>query len=123
MLQGPRMQSFYGSTEAINVNGTEICPLTTWDSKITSVLAMLGGVGGLTGDKLKQEKDIPSPPSSSSEQRVFKNLYERFVYVVNREYEMVFGTVDDVLVGEGVDVFLPANTIPNTELSDWVLSC
>jgi len=36
MLQGPRMQSAFGSTEAINVNGTEISPITTWDSKITT---------------------------------------------------------------------------------------
>ena len=35
MLIGPRMQGPYGSTESVNRNGTEICPLTTWDSKIT----------------------------------------------------------------------------------------
>ncbi len=29
------MQGPFGSTEAVNRNGTEISPLTTWDSKIT----------------------------------------------------------------------------------------
>ena len=36
MLLGPRMQGPFGSTEAVLLNGTEISPLTTWDSKITS---------------------------------------------------------------------------------------
>jgi len=46
------MQGPFGSTEAINVSGTEISPLVTWDSKITTVLAMLGGVSNLVEDGL-----------------------------------------------------------------------
>jgi hypothetical protein len=45
MLQGPRMQGYFGSTEAVNLNGTLISPLTTWDSKVTTLVAMLGGMG------------------------------------------------------------------------------
>ncbi len=75
MISGPKMQgsSFswplfamlcsnlhigpHGSTEAILVNGTEISPLLTWDTKITTVLAMLGKLiiyWQITSDKEKQ---------------------------------------------------------------------
>ena len=33
MLAGPRMQGPYGSTESVNLAGTEISPVITWDSK------------------------------------------------------------------------------------------
>lgn len=112
MLLGPRMQSFYGSTEAINVNGTEICPLTTWDSKITTVLAMLGGVGDIVGEGLKSEID------STGE---FKSSYDRFVYVTNREYEALFGSTN--LYGEEIPIALPKDRIPQDQLSDWTLKC
>ena len=106
MLLGPRMQSFYGSTEAINVNGTEICPLTTWDSKITTVLAMLGDVGNIVDEGLKAE------PDSTGE---FKSSYDRFVYVTNREYEGLFGS--STLYGEEIPIALPKDIIPQDQLS------
>jgi hypothetical protein len=112
MIIAPRMQSSYGSTEAININGTEICPLTTWDSKITTVLAMLGGVGPIVQEGLSAEAD----PTHE-----FKNLYERFVSVTNREYERVFGT--GVLAGEGMPVALPKARVPQDQLADWELKC
>ncbi len=59
------MQGPYGSTEAINVNGTEISPLVTWDSKITTVLAMLGGVSNLVEDGLNSIYAIASLDSLS----------------------------------------------------------
>ncbi len=109
MLRASRMQSCYGSTEAINVNGTEICPLTTWDSKITTVLGMLGGVGNLVAQKLKREID-----------GTYESSFDRFVYVVNREYSKVFG--NDVLPGSDIPIQLPQKQVP-TVLSDWKLSC
>ena len=51
-LDAPRMQSCYGSVEAINRNGTEISPLLTWDAKITNILAMLGGIGEIVKEGL-----------------------------------------------------------------------
>jgi len=42
MLMGPRMQSKFGSTEAVSLNGKLLCPLTTWDAKITTIQAMAG---------------------------------------------------------------------------------
>ncbi len=111
MLQGSRMQSFFGSTEAINVNGTEICPLTTWDSKITTVLAMLGGVGPIVAGGLKSEVVVGDE---------FDTIYDRFVAVVSREHQRVFG--DGFLLGEDVPFMLPPSTIPDV-LSDWKLNC
>ena len=111
MLDGPRMQSRYGSTEAINANGTEISPLVTWDSKITTVLAMLGGVGDIVKEGLRAEKDS-----------VYGSLYDRFVYVVNREYELAFGGIEEVH-GTNVGWALPSVHIPTDQLSDWVINC
>lgn len=101
------MQSQYGSTEAINANGTEISPLTTWDSKITTVLAMLGGVGDIVERGLRREPDA-----------AYGTAYGRFVYVVNREHERVFGSVEKVL-GDEYPYMTPAVAVPTTELSDW----
>lgn len=112
MLLGPRMQSKFGSTEAINANGTEISPLTTWDSKITTVLAMLGGIGAINERALRQE------PGGG----VFKSAYERFVYVVDREHRWLFGDESKVH-GEEIPFVLPAVHVPTDALSDWSLSC
>lgn len=108
MLQAPRMQSGYGSTEAINVNGTEISPLTTWDSKITTVLAMLGGVGDLVAEGMKGERDSRHG-----------STYLRFVHVVAREHEIVFG---ENFVGIDVEYCLPLDPVPKL-LNEWDLKC
>ena len=125
MLQGPRMQSRYGSTEAINVNGTEISPLTTWDSKITTVLGMFGGVGAINQQALLREPDIRSvfetTDKSLPAQDAFKSAYERFVYVVKREHELLFGT--DPLPGEDIPLQRPPAPVPSDQLSDWDLTC
>lgn len=41
MLKGSAMQNLYGSTEAIDINGLTISLVITWDSKITTIVAML----------------------------------------------------------------------------------
>lgn len=107
MLSGPRMQSSYGSTEAINANGTEISPLTTWDSKITTVLAMLGGIGDLVARALKSEPDS-----------LHGTAYHRFVHIVNHEFSLVFPSESAVL-GDEFDFVIPNSTIPSDKLSDW----
>jgi hypothetical protein len=111
MLRGPRMQSSFGSTEAINVNGTEISPLTTWDSKITTVLAMLGGIGEINQRFLRAEKDPE-----------FGTSFNRFVYIVNREHSLLFGSEKEVLGGE-IPLMLPKDEVPTDQLKDWDLKC
>jgi hypothetical protein len=120
MLQGPRMQSKYGSTEAINVNGTEISPITTWDSKITTVLGMLGGVGPVVQKALMLEEDVRAT-QSGPEDLSFRSSYARFVYVVKREHELLFGT--EPLPGEDFPLQLPSTPVPSGQLSDWTLTC
>jgi hypothetical protein len=111
MLRGPRMQSSFGSTEAINANSTEISPLTTWDSKITTVVAMLGGVADITAEGLFREKDAQ-----------FGNSYNRFVNVVNREHALVFGKEEEIL-GDNIPFALPNTHLNTNTLSDWELTC
>lgn len=115
MLSGPRMQSRYGSTEAINTNGTMISPLTTWDSKITTVLAMLGGVGQLVGDSLKTEVDMVQQKMGKQ-----RSSYAAFVEVVAREHQRVFG---EGFVGDDVPFKLPSASIPTDALTDWDVAC
>jgi hypothetical protein len=55
MLLARKGQNCYGSTESLNVTGATVAPLTTWDSKITTVLASLGGIGDITVDALGLE--------------------------------------------------------------------
>ena len=43
MLSSPAGQNAYGSTESTLVDGSQVSPLVTWDSKITTVISMLGG--------------------------------------------------------------------------------
>lgn len=93
MLLGPRMQGPYGSTESISLNGTEFSPILTWDSKITSLFSFAGGSIDLV--------------------RVFlesRNLYPRFVTVLQREYSLAFG---DTLSGEEISFGLPNTAIPS----------
>jgi hypothetical protein len=109
MLKATRMQGPYGSTEAINVNGTEISPLVTWDSKITTVLAMLGGVGGITKNALKKESDL-----------IYGTSFDRFVYVLDREYQLVFR--DTAEKGSDIPLQLPVDRVPEV-MSNWDLNC
>jgi hypothetical protein len=111
MLQAPRMQSAFGSTEAVNRNGTEISPITTWDSKITTVLAMLGGVGDIVERGLRNDKDS-----------LHGTAFNRFVYVTDREHTKVFGTVDKIK-GDEFPFMTPNAKVPADKLSDWNLSC
>jgi len=99
MLAGPRCQGPYGSTEAVNINGTEISPLVTWDSKITSIFGLAGGIGAINAINLKKEKD--SVVTSQTK-------YDRFITVLDREYSLVFPN----LQGENIEFAIPNSTIP-----------
>lgn len=56
------------------MSGSEVSPLLTWDSKITTVLAMLGGLQDIV--KQRMIKD---------------NVYDKFIKVVDQEWTRVFG--------------------------------
>jgi hypothetical protein len=111
MLAGPRMQGPYGSTESVNLSGTEISPVVTWDSKskfrnkmcylrfsVTTVLGMLGGVHQINGKGL-----------------VAEDKFDRFYKVITREWNLKF----PVLSGENLPFLLPEVQIPRNKLPDF----
>lgn len=46
----------YGSTESTRVDGELVSALVTWDSKITTVVSLLGGVADLVRPKMKADR-------------------------------------------------------------------
>ena len=53
MVTGKKMQNPYGSTESERVDGTAVSSFVSWDSKITTVSALLGGVVDLVRSKME----------------------------------------------------------------------
>ncbi|KAJ6636684.1 hypothetical protein Bhyg_15277 [Pseudolycoriella hygida] len=103
MLQGSAMQNLYGSTEAINVNGLTISPVITWDSKITTVVAMLSsGLIDVTRQILRNE-----------------GKYDRFYNITESEWTRVFGANE--LLGEDIPWHLPTVSLPRNGLPDFTL--
>eukprot|EP01012_Entosiphon_sulcatum_P042783 TRINITY_DN5687_c0_g1_i1.p1 TRINITY_DN5687_c0_g1~~TRINITY_DN5687_c0_g1_i1.p1 ORF type:complete len:527 (-),score=79.40 TRINITY_DN5687_c0_g1_i1:42-1601(-) len=99
MLVARRGQGPYGSIEGLALNGTMLSPLVTWDTKMTTVLAMVGGIGDIVGDFLQAETP---------------DKYQRFLSVVESEYNRVFPSLN----GENQTFALPTSFIPEI-LSDF----
>jgi hypothetical protein len=94
MVRGNKMQNVYGSTESENINVPGVSCFVSWDSKITTVAALLGGVVDLVREQMKtdgiyaeflsvtqvghQPIEILKDPANASGQRehgqVFKDL-------------------------------------------------
>ena len=55
MVTGKKMQNPYGSTESERIDGTAVSSFVSWDSKITTVAALLGGVVDLVREKMKTD--------------------------------------------------------------------
>eukprot|EP00440_Ansanella_granifera_P039897 gb/GFBE01043272.1/.p1 GENE.gb/GFBE01043272.1/~~gb/GFBE01043272.1/.p1 ORF type:complete len:605 (+),score=123.24 gb/GFBE01043272.1/:1-1815(+) len=73
MLSLPHMQTEAGSVESSDVAGTSVAPVLTWDTKTTTVLAMLGGTGTLIGEFMQED-----------------GLFERFEVTVGGMYAAAF---------------------------------
>lgn len=106
MLAAPRGQGLHGSTEALLVNGTAISPLTTWDSKVTTLLTMAGGLGDLVASGLAALPDHAGSPGTTA--------LDRFLSVIDREYSLVFPT----LAGEDAGFAVPTASVPDV-LPPW----
>jgi hypothetical protein len=98
MLKGPKMQGPLGSTEGINNIGTEISPVTTWDTKITTAATLVGGITDIIEERMKID-----------------GTYKRFYDVVNREWSRVF---KQPLNGENLP-YLPPNTPVPQSMTDF----
>ncbi|KUJ15856.1 putative GPI anchored protein [Mollisia scopiformis] len=92
MVDGKKMQNPYGSSESTRVDGTATSSFVSWDSKLTTVNAILGGVGHIVREKMQRD-----------------GLYDDFVYVLQREY----GSVFKQLRGEDYALCLPSESIPD----------
>ncbi|KAL2356526.1 putative GPI anchored protein [Cryomyces antarcticus] len=99
MAKGKKMQNPYGSTESTRVDGTAVSSFVSWDSKITTVVAYLGGVAEFAASKMKRDA-----------------IYDEFIDVTQREYEMKFS---QPLNGERQPPCLPAATVPDAGLVDY----
>ncbi|KAJ5214340.1 hypothetical protein N7449_001509 [Penicillium cf. viridicatum] len=100
MVVAKKMQNIYGSIESTRVDGTGVSALLTWDSKVTTVVAILGGVTDFVRQKMKAD-----------------NVYDEFVDIIEAEYSRVFTD----LKGEDVDFCLPQETVPDVGLVDFTL--
>ena len=99
MVDGKGMQNPYGSTESAKIDGTGISSFVSWDSKITTVNALLGGVTNFVRNKMRQD-----------------NIYDEFVWTAQTEYGIVFG---DDLNGKKVELCLPSVEIPTGTVKDY----
>ena len=55
MVLGKKMQNPHGSTESERIDGTAVSSFVSWDSKITTVVALLGGVGDFVRAKMMDD--------------------------------------------------------------------
>lgn len=98
MLLAPRGQSMFGSVAAMSTSGDTVCPLLTWDSKATTVLAALGGTAHL----------------AAAYMNATDGLLDKFTTVVDREWALVFEPVmqHGMLPGEDLPFHVPTAMIP-----------
>ncbi|KAG2378722.1 hypothetical protein C9374_007870 [Naegleria lovaniensis] len=100
MLQGTKMQGVHGSTESTNITGTAICPVVTWDSKITTLVSICGGISSFTSRYMKE-----------------KGIYERFYKVIETEWTRVFGNGPFPGSDISFDVLRPPLPIPQNMIN------
>ncbi|KAH7420027.1 putative GPI anchored protein [Cadophora sp. MPI-SDFR-AT-0126] len=98
MADGKKMQNPYGSSESARIDGTATSSFVSWDSKITTVIAVLDGVGNFVRDKMKRD-----------------GIYKEFISVTQREYSAIFRN----LKGEQVKLCVPDRKIPDRGLQDY----
>ncbi|KAL0954731.1 hypothetical protein HGRIS_003684 [Hohenbuehelia grisea] len=99
MVDGKKMQNPYGSTESTRVDGTAVSSFVSWDSKITTVNALLGGVQSFVARKMRRD-----------------GIYDEFITITQQEYSRVF----QHLSGEEVQLCLPDVEVPrSSELFDF----
>lgn len=104
MLDAKGMQNPYGSSESVRRDGTGVSAFVSWDSKVTTLAALLGGVGDYVKAKMQKE-----------------GIYQKFVDVLEREYGQVFNESmgGSGLVGEDVELCLPDYQVPVVNVSDF----
>lgn len=54
-IRSPAGQTQFGALEGTGIDGTEISPVLTWDTKITAALAVMGGLQEVATSFLEEE--------------------------------------------------------------------
>jgi len=85
-VYSPCGQTKYGALEGTGLNGSLMSPTLTWDTKITTVLAILNGTRGILERFLVKAK-----------------LADEFTSIIEREYSLAFPTID----GNWMDLTAP----------------
>ncbi|KAG5941419.1 hypothetical protein E4U53_007411 [Claviceps sorghi] len=98
MLIRAKLSDCFGSTESTRVDGKSVSALVTWDSKVLTVVALLGGVGGFARRKMKKD-----------------GIYDEFLAITKREYGRVLKSIQ----GEDVGLCLPKASVPDAGLKDF----
>ena len=141
MLSGPSMESKHGSLCSVNITGTAVAPMMTWDAKVwklplsnfstiirwrtptqcTTVLAMLGRFACLSPPC---QHLLPPPPplkphkggisGITRESMIRDGTYHRFYDVVEREWTAKFPS----LKGESLPLAMPVAPLPH-QLPDF----
>jgi hypothetical protein len=74
----------YGSTESTRVDGEGVSALLTWDSKVLTVVSILGGVTDLVREKMKQDgiydefieiAEVREPPANKTNTRALLIIF------------------------------------------------
>jgi len=99
MAIAKRMQNLYGSSESTRIDGTATSAFVSWDSKITTVNGILGGVLSLVRTRMQRE-----------------GVYNEFIQVVRDEYTRVFGAS---LKGKNQEFCLPKVKVADVGLVDF----
>ncbi len=89
-VYSPCGQTKYGALEGTGLNGSLMSPTLTWDTKITTVLAILNGTRKIIERHLTKAK-----------------LIDEFTAIVEREYSTAFPTID----GSWMDLITPSNQV------------
>ncbi|KAJ3568519.1 hypothetical protein NP233_g5665 [Leucocoprinus birnbaumii] len=89
----------YGSSESTRIDGTATSAFVSWDSKVTTVNGLLGGVASLVRARMQRQ-----------------GVYEEFIRVVTEEYGRVFSSP---LKGTSQGFCLPDIEVEDVGLVDF----
>ncbi|KAG6000269.1 hypothetical protein E4U21_005630 [Claviceps maximensis] len=105
MVVAKKMQNPFGSTESTRVDGKLVSALVTWDSKVLTVMALLGGVCDFLRPKMKKD-----------------GIYSDFISITqetNKTRQREYGRVFKNLQGENMPLCLPRADVPDAGLMDF----
>lgn len=97
MLDAAGSQTPYGSAESLRRDGTGVSRLVSWESKVTTVIALLDGVSTFVRQKMEAD-----------------GIYGDFVATTTEEYRRVFNPM--FIKGEEIEFCLPRVEVPKTGL-------